>query len=201
MALTTQQHSFWVEQLTDREDKQLLAFAQALKQKGILVEGFDDRLTLLRFLKARQFNVPKAVKMYQVSRVTEKSARHAQLVEEHRIYTWCTPLYGCYFFWHSRHAVAGQGCPGRACAAAPPPRRPSAHPVLPCAGMRPAPLPRPPSTRPPATPSHPQNMRNWRAGNAVDEWGSSFDFPERAGARTVPACAAQDGQVRPPCVH
>ena len=37
----------------------------SLKHAGLLLAGFDDKNTLLRFLKARQWNVHKAEHMYK----------------------------------------------------------------------------------------------------------------------------------------
>ncbi len=61
---------FWYDEdnLSADQKKQYVAFRSMLEQHDppLLVPGLDDRLTLLRFLKARQWSPAKATKMYEV---------------------------------------------------------------------------------------------------------------------------------------
>ncbi len=57
---------FWYDHLTPEQEAQLAVFQHLLEEEGQLVKGLSDRLTLLRFLKARQWHAHRALKMYQV---------------------------------------------------------------------------------------------------------------------------------------
>lgn len=58
---------FWYEPgvLPEEHEQQLEKMREALAADGKLAKGLDDRLSLLRFLKARQWCVHRAVKMYE----------------------------------------------------------------------------------------------------------------------------------------
>lgn len=65
MQLTEAEVYWWLEGNVSEENE---AKVSELRQTlgALLVPGLDDRVSLLRFLKARHWNVGKAAKMYQV---------------------------------------------------------------------------------------------------------------------------------------
>jgi hypothetical protein len=66
MQLTEAQVYWWLEEnLSEENEAKVSELRQTLG--ALLVPGLDDRVDLLRFLKARHWNVAKAAKMYQVS--------------------------------------------------------------------------------------------------------------------------------------
>jgi hypothetical protein len=66
MQLTEAQVYWWREEnLSEENEAKVSELRQALG--ALLVPGLDDRVDLLRFLKARHWNVAKAAKMYQVN--------------------------------------------------------------------------------------------------------------------------------------
>jgi hypothetical protein len=68
MQLPEPQVYWWREEYLSEENE---AKVSELRQTlgALLVPGLDDRVDLLRFLKARHWNVAKAAKTYQVKRV------------------------------------------------------------------------------------------------------------------------------------
>lgn len=65
MQLPEAQVYWWLEENVSAENEaKVTELRQALG--ALLVPGLDDRVSLLRFLKARHWNVVKAAKMYQV---------------------------------------------------------------------------------------------------------------------------------------
>jgi hypothetical protein len=62
--LQTEAEAFWYNKLNFTQQEAYEQFQSNLTQKGVLQNVLDDRLDLLRFLKARQFNVEKAEFMY-----------------------------------------------------------------------------------------------------------------------------------------
>eukprot|EP00200_Dunaliella_tertiolecta_P019845 CAMPEP_0202404792 /NCGR_PEP_ID=MMETSP1128-20130828/5934_1 /ASSEMBLY_ACC=CAM_ASM_000463 /TAXON_ID=3047 /ORGANISM="Dunaliella tertiolecta, Strain CCMP1320" /LENGTH=296 /DNA_ID=CAMNT_0049009347 /DNA_START=58 /DNA_END=945 /DNA_ORIENTATION=+ len=51
--------------LTDEQKQLGKQFREHLQSKGLLIENYCDELVLLRFLKARQWNIPLATSMYK----------------------------------------------------------------------------------------------------------------------------------------
>lgn len=76
MAKLTEEQVFWYEEghLGAENEEKLLQLREQLLYEGAVVEGLEDRNALLRFLKARQWCVHKAAKMYKVSKLLEDSA-------------------------------------------------------------------------------------------------------------------------------
>lgn len=62
----TEVQVFWYQEgvLSEENERKVAELKQQLG--ALLVPGLDDRISLLRFLKARHWNVAKAAKMYQV---------------------------------------------------------------------------------------------------------------------------------------
>ncbi|KAG2489044.1 hypothetical protein HYH03_012481 [Edaphochlamys debaryana] len=63
-AVQSEQEAFWYLNLTQEQNAAHDAFLEHLKETGALLPGHDDRFTLLRFLKARQWDVHRATIMY-----------------------------------------------------------------------------------------------------------------------------------------
>jgi hypothetical protein len=62
--LVTEKDAYWYSNLTPAQQEAYEQFQSNLTRQGALHDGLDSRLDLLRFLKARQFNVEKAERMY-----------------------------------------------------------------------------------------------------------------------------------------
>mmetsp|Transcript_14390 Transcript_14390/g.31119 ORF Transcript_14390/g.31119 Transcript_14390/m.31119 type:complete len:311 (-) Transcript_14390:247-1179(-) len=60
----TEKDAFWYLHLTPEQQAALDLFTTHLKTKALLLKGHDDKYTLLRFLKARQWDTAKATVMY-----------------------------------------------------------------------------------------------------------------------------------------
>ncbi len=60
----TEADAFWYMNLTPEQERTHDKFLQHLKETNALYAGQDDRWTLLRFLKARQWDVQRATVMY-----------------------------------------------------------------------------------------------------------------------------------------
>ncbi|GAX78312.1 hypothetical protein CEUSTIGMA_g5754.t1 [Chlamydomonas eustigma] len=61
---TDEKHVFWYLHLTEEQQKAYDVLHQKLVASKVLVAGADDKWTLLRFLKARQYDPDKATLMY-----------------------------------------------------------------------------------------------------------------------------------------
>ncbi|GFR52717.1 hypothetical protein Agub_g15270 [Astrephomene gubernaculifera] len=61
----TEEEAFWYLNLTSEQQSAYEKFHEHLQQTSALLAGHDDRYTLLRFLKARQWDVGRATTMYQ----------------------------------------------------------------------------------------------------------------------------------------
>ncbi|KXZ51116.1 hypothetical protein GPECTOR_14g97 [Gonium pectorale] len=59
-----EKEAFWYLNLTTEQSAAHDKFVEHLKEAGALLKGHDDRYTLLRFLKARQWDVQRAAVMY-----------------------------------------------------------------------------------------------------------------------------------------
>lgn len=68
MVQLTEEQVFWYEEgtLCRENEAKLSQLREQLSKEGALAEGLDDRNSLLRFLKARQWCVNRAAKMYKV---------------------------------------------------------------------------------------------------------------------------------------
>lgn len=62
--LVKEADAYWYSNLTPAQQEAYEQFQSNLTRQGALHNGLDSRLDLLRFLKARQFNVEKAEHMY-----------------------------------------------------------------------------------------------------------------------------------------
>lgn len=60
----TEADAFWYMNLTPEQERTHDKFLQHLKETNALYAGQDDRWTLLRFLKARQWDIQRAAVMY-----------------------------------------------------------------------------------------------------------------------------------------
>lgn len=69
MVQLTDEEVFWYDEgkLSREIEEKLGQLREQLQSEGVLVEGLDDRNALLRFLKARQWCLHKAAKMYKVT--------------------------------------------------------------------------------------------------------------------------------------
>ncbi len=64
-AVQTETEAFWYLNLTAEQQAAHDNFLKHLTEVKALLPGHDDRFTLLRFLKARQWDVGRAAIMYQ----------------------------------------------------------------------------------------------------------------------------------------
>jgi hypothetical protein len=64
--MSSEEDIFWFDHLTPEQQTKLDELRRGLDMKGLLVEGLAESHALLRFLKARQWSVHKAEKMYEV---------------------------------------------------------------------------------------------------------------------------------------
>lgn len=60
----TEKDAFWYLYLTPQQEDAYQRFHEVLRKADKLVHGVDDKYSLLRFLKARQWDVEKAKVMY-----------------------------------------------------------------------------------------------------------------------------------------
>lgn len=64
VAVQTEAEAFWYLNLTEEQHSAYEKFRAHLEEHLLLHPGHDDKYTLLRFLKARQYDVHKATAMY-----------------------------------------------------------------------------------------------------------------------------------------
>lgn len=60
----TERDALWYLHLSSEQEKAYDEFRARLSKQGLLLAGQDDKYTLLRFMKARQWDVDKALAMY-----------------------------------------------------------------------------------------------------------------------------------------
>lgn len=64
VAVQTEAEAFWYLNLSVEQQAAYDKFRAHLEEKHMLHPGHDDKYTLLRFLKARQYDVQRATSMY-----------------------------------------------------------------------------------------------------------------------------------------
>jgi hypothetical protein len=78
----SEKDAYWYLNLTDEQQSSYNKFRKDLFEEKGLVQGLDDQLTLLRFLKARQWDVGKAKLMYSAMAAWRKS-ENVEEIHEH----------------------------------------------------------------------------------------------------------------------